>query len=895
MAARKNKPVPPNASELRDAVKTRESSREAELTPMKKQYYEIKKQYSDCMLFFRLGDFYEMFDEDAVTASRELDLALTTRDRNKPAEEQTPMCGVPYHSAQPYIAKLLQKGYKVAVCEQTEDPALAKGLVKRDVIRIITPGTVTEDSMLEQGRSNYVCSVYLDAKSGAAAFCDISTGEFYAASFSAGPVLHLVNELGRFSPREAVLSEEASHDADIIDFLHRRLGCMLEPDGGRFELDGADGLLCAQFGAQNLESLGIADSPAAVRACSALLKYISETQKCDISHINTLEIIEDGRFMEMDWSARRSLELTVNQRTGEKKGSLLWVLDRTKTPMGSRLLRSWVEMPLLSPAAIRRRLAAVSELVENTVQRQELMARLGQIGDIQRLVSRTVYQSANARDLIAIAAGCAPLPEIKRLLSGSRSALLNEAAQLDALEDVRGDIELAIDPDPPFSIRDGGIIRRGFSEESERLRQVRENAAQLIADLETRERERTGIKKLKVGYNKVFGYYIDVPGKVPAEELPADYIRKQTLVNNERYYTAELKALEAEISTARERICDIEYRLFCEVRAGVAARVGRIQSAAAAVAELDAICSLAEAAVRNGYVCPEVDLSGEINITGGRHPVVELMQKETRFVPNDTHLNLTSDRLAIITGPNMAGKSTYMRQTALIVLMAQMGSFVPAKSASIGVVDRVFTRIGASDDLSGGQSTFMVEMTEVAEILKHATKNSLIILDEIGRGTSTYDGMAIARAVLEYCADRRRLGAKTMFATHYHELTALEGQLDGVRNYCITARKQGRGVIFLRQIVRGAADESYGVEVAVLAGVPDSVVDRARDCLDELNASAAAPVKRPPERHAEPEQLTFGQGAEDEVLDRLRSAKLDTLSPIEAMNLLYELQRKLAP
>ena len=887
MAARKNKPVPPNASELKEAA----APREADLTPMKKQYYEMKRQYSDCMLFFRLGDFYEMFDEDAVTASRELDLTLTTRDRGKPAEEQTPMCGVPYHAAQSYIARLLQKGYKVAVCEQTEDPALAKGLVKRDVIRIITPGTVTEDSMLEQGKSNFVCAVYLDARGGAAAFCDVSTGEFYAAGFADSAALRLVNELGRFSPREAVLSEGAAQDAEIIDFLHRRLGCMLEPDGGRFAPEGAAERVCAQFGAHDLESLGIAGSEAAVRACSALLIYAAETQKRDISYINTLELIEDGRFMELDWQARRSLELTANQRSGEKRGSLLWVLDHTRTPMGSRLLRSWVEMPLLGPAAIRRRLAAVGELAADNVRRGELIAALGRVGDLQRLVSRTVYQSANARDLIAIASGCEPLPEIKRLLAGCRSALLCDAGRLDTLDDVRGDIVLAIDPDPPFSVREGGIIRRGYSEEGERLRAVRENAAQLIAGLEARERERTGIKKLKVGYNKVFGYYIDVPGKVPAEQLPEDYIRKQTLVNNERYYTAELKALEAEISSARERICDIEYRLFCEVRAGVAARVGRIQAAAGLIAELDAVCSLAEAAVRNGYVCPEVDLSGEIRICGGRHPVVELMQKETRFVPNDTHLNLGGDRLAIITGPNMAGKSTYMRQTALIVLMAQIGSFVPAKSASIGVVDRVFTRIGASDDLSGGQSTFMVEMTEVADILKNATRNSLIILDEIGRGTSTYDGMAIARAVLEYCADRRRLGAKTMFATHYHELTALEGRVDGVRNYCITARKQGKGVIFLRQIVRGAADESYGVEVAALAGVPDSVVERAKDCLEEL---AAAPAARPAAPPAAGEgQLTLGDAASDEVLERLRAAKLDSISPIEAMNLLYELQRML--
>ena len=863
----------------------------AELTPMKAQYNEIKSQYRDCLLLFRLGDFYELFDEDAKKAARELDLALTTRDRGKPADEQTPMCGVPYHSAEAYIARLIAKGYKVAVCEQTEDPALAKGLVKRDVIRVITPGTVTESSMLEEGRSNYVCAVYLDAVSGAAAFCDVSTGEFCAAAFAEDCVAHIGNELARFSPREAVLSEGAAADEGVCSFLRQRLGCLLEPDGGRFDYMAGAAALCEQFGAQDVDALGLGDAPAAVRACGALLRYVKETQKCDLSNIDALDLFEGGKYMELDYAARRSLELTENQRTGEKRGSLLWVLDRTKTPMGGRLLRSWVERPLLSPVAIKRRLSAVSELHGESVLRQELRRALAGIGDMQRLVGRAVFGSANGRDLAALGECCAQLPELKRLLAGRSSALLRQAAALDELADVRQDIERAICDEPPFSVREGGILRCGNSEEVDRLRNIRDNGAKLVSELEARERARTGIKKLKVGYNKVFGYYIDVPNSAGAVELPPEYIRKQTLVSNERYFTPELKELETELTGARERICELEYSFFTELRVSVAARVERIKRSAEAVAELDALCSLAEVAARNNYTCPEVDLSGVIAISEGRHPVVELAQKDTLFVPNDTLLGGADDRVAVITGPNMAGKSTYMRQTALIVLMAQMGSFVPAKSASIGVVDRVFTRIGASDDLSAGQSTFMVEMTEVAEILRCATRNSLIILDEIGRGTSTYDGMAIARAVLEYCAGRR-LGAKTMFATHYHELTALEGGVKGVRNYYITARKQGGKLIFLRKIVRGAADESYGIEVAKLAGVPEQVVARAREYLSELSsAPKAAPA--PAGAEADMAQLSLANAAESEAAEAIRSAPLDTMSPIEAMNLLYELKRKL--
>ena len=861
----------------------------AELTPMKRQYLEIKQQHQDCLLFFRLGDFYEMFDEDAKLASRELDLALTTRDRNvEDPEERTPMCGVPYHSAEAYIARLIAKGYKVAICEQTEDPALAKGLVSREVIRIITPGTVTESSMLDEGRSNYLCAVQLANGRGGAAFCDISTGEFCAAAFGSDAVSHIVNELGRFSPREAVLSAAALDEEAIPGFLKQKLGALLEFGGESFEYMPAAARVCEQFGYADIDESGLGDAPEAVCAAGALLAYIRETQKCDLSHIRRMDVFAGGRYMELDWTTRRSLELTESLRSGEKRGSLLWVLDKTKTPMGGRLLRAWVERPLLSVVAIKRRLAAVGELAKDHVARGELILALRGIGDMQRLVGRAVYGSAGGRDLRTLANCAAVLPRLKELTAAFTSAELRDICAMDALEDLREDIDRAICDEPPFSVREGGILREGYSEELDRLRDVRDNGSRMVAELEARERERTGIKKLKVGYNKVFGYFIDVPKSAGEENIPADYIRKQTLVSNERYFTQELKELENTLLTARDRINELEYRYFCEVRDAVASEVERVQASAAAVARLDALCSLAEVAVRNGYTKPEVDASCEIRIVEGRHPVVEQTMKDVLFVPNDTTLNDGEDRVAIVTGPNMAGKSTYMRQTALIVLMAQMGSFVPAKSAQIGIVDRVFTRIGASDDLASGQSTFMVEMTEMADILKHATAASLLILDEIGRGTSTYDGMAIARAVLEYCADKRRLGAKTMFATHYHELSALEGEVSGVRNYNITAKKQGGTLVFLRKIVRGAADDSYGIEVAKLAGLPEPVIRKAKEYLRELETDGPAA----PAAEAGEDQISFSDLGADEVRRALLAVDLNTLTPIEGMNLLFELQRK---
>ena len=864
----------------------------AELTPMKRQYNEIKQQHTDCLLFFRLGDFYEMFDEDARTAARELDLTLTTRDRNvENPDERTPMCGVPYHAAEAYIGRLIAKGYKVAICEQMEDPALAKGLVKRDIIRIITPGTVTESSMLEEGRSNYLAAVFLEGDQGAVAFCDISTGEFCAADFPENAATHILNELGRFSPREAVLSPGAVQSAEIYAFLQKRLGCMVEADGGRFDEAAAAKTLCAQFGTENVDALDLGSAPSAVCAAGALVAYAQETQKTDLSHLNRPELFGESRYMELDYTTRRNLELTESLRSGEKKGSLLWVLDQTRTPMGGRMLRAWVERPLLSPVQIKRRHAAVGELARDNVLRGETMQCLREIGDMQRLIARAVYGSANGRDLSMLASCCRQLPKLTSLLKQTESGELRAIAGMDVLADLEARISEAICDEPPFSVREGGILREGFDPEVDRLRSVRDNGASMVAQLEQRERERTGIKKLKLGFNRVFGYYIDVPNSAGDVELPEEYIRKQTLVSSERYFTPELKELENTLLTARERIAEIEYQRFNELRLFVAGEVARVQAAAESVARLDVFCSLAEVAVRGRYCCPEVDLSQTLEIREGRHPVVEQAQKDVLFVPNDTFLNGTTDRCAIVTGPNMAGKSTYMRQTALIVLMAQIGSFVPAKSALIGVVDRVFTRIGASDDLAAGQSTFMVEMSETAAILKQATAKSLLILDEIGRGTSTYDGMAIARAVLEYCADKRRLGAKTMFATHYHELTVLERDLEGVRNYNITAKKQGGTLLFLRKIVRGAADDSYGIEVAKLAGLPESVVTKAKGYLKSLETEK--PVSAPAAQAAPAEdQVTLMDVGGSEIARELLALDLNTLTPIEALNTLYQLQKK---
>ena len=864
----------------------------SELTPMMKQYVKMKQLHPDCILFFRLGDFYEMFQEDAKLVSAELDLTLTTRDRNKPAEERTPMCGVPYHSADAYIARLIAKGYKIAICEQMEDPAAAKGLVDRDIIRIVTPGTVMNASMLEEGRNNFICAIYRDSAGTGLCVCDVSTGELSAAFFPAEAEgeEHLYNELGRIGPREAMLSDGAYSDTALVDFLTQKLDCRCENGGeARFRADAARAAAEQQF-TSGLEAVP-QGAEGAVQAAGGLLSYLYETQKTDLSHITTLTWLAAGQYMELDLTARRNLELTETLRSKEKKGSLLWVLDKTRTPMGHRLIRAWMERPLLSPVAIGKRLGAVEELVGDPIRREELSATLREVTDLKRLIGRIVYGTAGGRDLVSLAAGLGRLPRLRELLEGSASSLLSALCRaLDDLPQLRELIASAIVDEPPFSVREGGFIRLGYDAEVDRLRSILTGGKDLVAGIEAREKEKTGIKSLKVGFNKVFGYYIEV-SKSYYDQVPDHYIRKQTLTNCERFITQELKDLEHEILSAQDRVCALEFQLFCQVREQAAALVGAIQHSAAAAAQVDVLTSFANVAAENGYCRPQVDQSDCLEIVEGRHPVVEKVLKHSLFVPNDTHMDGGAHTVAIITGPNMAGKSTYMRQVALIVLMAQMGSFVPAQSAHIGIVDRVFTRIGASDDLSAGASTFMVEMTEVAQLLKNATKKSLLILDEIGRGTSTYDGMAIARAVLEYCADKRRLGCKTLFATHYHELTCLEGEIPGVKNYNVAAKKRKDDVIFLRKIVPGPADQSYGIEVASLAGVPDRVIRRSRDILSELESQgcpAPAPVQAPAD-----DQVSFLDMGANQVAQRLRQTNLDTLTPIEALNLVYELKKLL--
>lgn len=864
----------------------------AELTPMMKQYLQMKAEHPDCILMFRLGDFYEMFHDDARLVSEELDLTLTTRDRNKPPEERTPMCGVPYHSVESYLGRLIAKGYKVAICEQMEDPALAKGLVDRDIVRIVTPGTVIDSSMLEEARNNFLAAICLDGNGAGACFCDISTGEVSAAVFSGGDWHeHLFNELGRYAPREALLNPEAWEDSRLSDFLGPRLDCRREkgvPEA--FAAGTAWEMVKKQF-KTGLEELP-PGADLSVRACGGLLAYLYETQKTDLSHLSAFRFYTSGEFMELDLTARRNLELTETLRGKEKRGSLLWVLDKTKTSMGGRLIRSWMERPLLSPAQINKRLDAVGELCGDAIARQEISDCLREITDLERLIGRIVYGTAGARDLVSLAAGLGKVPRLRELLEPFHSTLLTVLREaLDDLPDLRDLIGRALVDEPPFSVREGNFIRAGYHKDVDYLRDIMTNGKSLVAAIESGEREKTGIKNLKVGYNKVFGYYIEV-SKANYDLVPETYIRKQTLVNCERFITQELKDMEHTILSAQDRITALEYELFCALREQAAAQVGRIQQTAAAVAQVDVLLSFGTVAADGNYCKPTVDLSDRLEITEGRHPVVEKVLKDALFVPNGVRMDGGEDMVHIITGPNMAGKSTFMRQTALAVLLAQMGSFVPAQSAHVGIVDRVFTRVGASDDLAAGQSTFMVEMTEVADLLKNATSRSLLILDEIGRGTSTYDGMSIARAVLEYCADKRRLGCKTLFATHYHELTCLEGQIPGVKNYNVAAKKRRDDVIFLRKIVRGPADQSYGIEVAGLAGVPDRVIRRAKEILEELEKGGlpAPAASRAPAGEA---QVSFQDMGAAEVADRLRQVDVNTLTPLEALNLVFELKKKL--
>ena len=861
-----------------------------EITPMKRQYNAIKERNQDCILFFRLGDFYEMFDDDAKVAARELDLTLTTRDRNKPKEEQTPMCGVPYHSVDSYIARLVAKGYKVAICEQLTDPALTKGIVERDITRIVTPGTVTESCMLDESKNNYMACLYGGNDRFGIAFCDVSTGAFYATVCA--DAQSTASELGRFSPAEVIRGGKGVNDTSLDDALFHRLDCCVdEGKPEQFDLESAQTLLEKHFN-QSLSALGLSGLPEAIIASGTLLQTLLFVQKNDLAHIRQLQYYTTGRFMELDLDARRNLELTETLRTKEKKGTLLWVLDKTHTAMGGRLLRSWLEKPLLDPVEIGRRQSAVEELVTSTVCRGELQEALKDVSDLERVMTRIVTGTVNCRDLLGLARGLRALPAVKQQLGNLESSLPRRLFDaIDTLEDCAGLIENTIVDEPPITVREGGIIRKGANEEADRLRDIMEGGSGTIAAIESSEREKTGIRTLKIGYNRVFGYYIEV-SKSFMDQVPEHYIRKQTLADRERYITQELKELENLVLTAKDRLTALEYQLFIQLREHLAQQAARVQLSAAAVAEADALCSLAAVAVQRGYCRPEITLNSEISITDGRHPVVEQMLKDTLFVPNDTQLGSADNQVSIITGPNMAGKSTYMRQVALIVLMAQMGSFVPARSARIGIVDRVFTRIGASDDLASGQSTFMVEMAEVANILKHATSRSLLILDEIGRGTSTYDGMAIARAVLEYAASPRQLGAKTLFATHYHELSTIENELPNVKNYNIAVKKRGDKMIFLRKIVPGATDDSYGVEVAKLAGLPNSVINRARQILTELETQGGtAPVVRHQE---EPDdQISMLDLRSQQVCAALESLSVETLTPIEAMNELYKLKQML--
>ena len=860
----------------------------SELTPMQRQYHAIKDRNRDCILFFRLGDFYEMFDEDAKVAARELDLTLTTRDRGKPKEEQTPMCGVPYHSVDSYIARLVQKGYKVAICEQMEDPATAKGIVERDITRIVTPGTVTESCMLDESRNNYIGCIYGESGKYGLAFCDVSTGAFFSTVCS--DPQNVASELGRFSPSEIIRYGAGTDHASIEDAIFRRLSCCVgEGQQALFQLDTAEQLIQSHFG-ESLSQLGLTGLPTAIIASGALLQTLLTLQKNDLKHIRELQYYTTGRFMELDLDARRNLELTETMRSKEKKGTLLWVLDKTHTAMGGRMLRSWLEKPLLDPVEITRRHAAVGELADSIIIRGELEEALKDVTDLERVMTRIVTGTVNCRDLLGLARGFRALPEVKAQLSKMEAPLLRKLEQaIDDLSDCADRIENTIVDDPPLTVREGGIIRKGANEDADHLRSIMDGGKDIILAIEASEREKTGIRTLKVGFNRVFGYYIEV-SKSFMDQVPGHYIRKQTLANCERYITQELKELENQVLTAKDRLTALEYQIFTQLREYLAQQAGRVQQTAAAVAAADCLCSLAAVAVQRGYCCPEITLGREISITDGRHPVVEAMLKDSLFVPNDTHFGSKEHQVSIITGPNMAGKSTYMRQVALIVLMAQMGSFVPARSAQIGLVDRVFTRIGASDDLASGQSTFMVEMAEVASILKYATSRSLLILDEIGRGTSTYDGMAIARAVLEYAASPKRLGAKTLFATHYHELSTMEQKLPNVKNYNIAVKKRGEQMIFLRKIVPGATDDSYGIEVAKLAGIPNVVIGRAREILAELEAEGPAPCAPAPVEDAE-DQLTMMDLTGQRIMAALSAISVETLTPIEAMNELYKLKK----
>lgn len=864
----------------------------AELSPMMKQYFEIKEKNKDSILFFRLGDFYEMFFDDAKLASRELDLTLTGRDCGQ--KERAPMCGVPFHSCESYIARLVQKGYKVAICEQTEDPAKAKGLVKRDIIRVITPGTVIESGMLDEGKNNFISSAFMANKKIGLSFCDISTGELFITEISGEDLQdQLQDQLISYNPREILIGGEIVNFKTLPNFIKEKLSASVEMlTDDEFGYSICLDAMKNQFKENDVNS--IKDKKEMVSSVGALLSYLKVTQITGYERINTFEVYNENQYMNLDYNTRRNLELTRTMMNKEKKGSLIWLLDKTKTAMGKRLLRYWLEHPLLNIGTILNRQSAIADLVDDTVQRLEITESLIGIFDIERLMTKIVYGNANARELRSLCGAFENLPQIKNLISKFDSSLMRKLTEdIDTLEDIHQLIDTAIEEEPPFSVREGGLIKEGYNKELDAVRSDMNNSTSLLAQIELEQKEKTGIPKLKVGYNRVFGYYIEVTNSYK-DKVPEEYIRKQTLTNCERYITQELKDLEGRILGAKDRSFGMEYAIFDEIRKVVANNLDRIEKTAKAIATLDVLTSLANVASDNNYTRPEVNQSSKIILKDSRHPVVEALLSGAPFVPNDVTLDNDSNRVAIITGPNMAGKSTYMRQVALIVLMAQMGSFVPASYAEIGVVDSIFTRVGASDDLASGQSTFMVEMNEVANIVKKATKNSLLILDEIGRGTSTYDGMSIARAVLEFVADRKKLGAKALFATHYHELTVMENLLDGVKNYNIAVKKRGDDITFLRRIIPGGADDSYGIEVAKLAGLPDWIIKRAKEILKELTSGKTDDKETfaniSPHNNEDDMQLNLLDTASNAVTDKLKSVDVNTLTPIEAMNLLYELK-----
>jgi DNA mismatch repair protein MutS len=866
-------------------------------------YLQTKEEYKDCILFYRLGDFYEMFFEDAKTVSRELELTLTGKSCG--LEERAPMCGVPFHAADTYINRLVKKGYKVAICEQVEDPKLAKGMVKREVVRVVTPGTNTDMQSLDEAKNNYLmCLVYIGDRYGIAT-ADVTTGDFFLTEVDSER--KLLDELNRFAPSEIICNEPFYMSGVDIGDMKERMGIAVSAlDAWFFGDDLARETLLSHFHVQSLEAIGLLDYECGVIAAGALLKYLFETQKNSLDNLLEIHPYAIGKYMIIDSSSRRNLELVETLREKQKRGSLLWVLDKTKTAMGARLLRSYVEQPLIDKQEILKRQDIIANLKEQEITREELREYLNPIYDLERLITRITYRTANPRDMIAFRNSLAMLPPIRTLLDDIEGAMAEEIkADFDCLTDLHELLQASINEEPPISVRDGEIIRTGYHEEVDRLRSASTDGKKWLADLEVSEREKTGIKNLRIKYNKVFGYYLEVTNSFK-NQVPDYYVRKQTLTNAERYITPELKELEDTILGAEDKLVNLEYELFCEIRDTIAQNVARIQKTAKAIAKIDVFVSLARVAGQNQYCRPKINESGMIDIKGGRHPVVEKMTAGEMFIDNDTYLDGQNNRISIITGPNMAGKSTYMRQTALIVLMAQIGSFVPATSANIGIVDRIFTRVGASDDLASGQSTFMVEMNEVANILRNATSDSLLILDEIGRGTSTFDGLSIAWAVVEYISNPKLLGAKTLFATHYHELTELEGKIDSVNNYCIAVKEKGDDIVFLRKIVNGGADKSYGIQVAKLAGLPDIVVDRAKEIVNQLaanditetvkNISVEGTGGKKKKEHFDEVDLRqislFDTVKDDDIIRELREVDISNLTPLEALNKLFELQSK---